>query len=455
MRSVNKIYKANKENYVIIEEYLKFKKAKKPNITIHGIRQITQSLEKLSHYLQKNTKHKSLRKASKEEMIDFFNKSITLSSWNNHGNNIIPFYRWLEDLDKHTRPSNMKWFESTNARAKQRNNDPHRKDKLLLTTDEYNQIMDYSKDFYGQNKAIWETYYLSGFRPEELTSMNIGDVREDEDNNVWVSCSNSKTYPREIPLPDYPENLIRYIGNHPRKNNKNAPLFFSFNGSRKLTRLNILRVEQRFRKIKIKLKLKPTLNIKSFRKTRATIYFASDDLKINNDTTIAKMMGWSPQTVYQRRQEYNLTNKDDLKNAICKKTMTSISYDTIKSKLDNYESKFEPKIKELEKKNKELEYELKETKKSLDTSREDLKNFKDDIRQKINELSDTKGKFYKNFIDRNINEIKNEDVKRKVKKGFQLYIKKIKNKTPREQIRIINEFIKQGNIPKELEEIDL
>lgn len=375
---IKKIFIANKENNNIIQDYLYYYKTKKPDCSENTIRSKKQALTKLADFLEHNTKHKSLVKASEKEMLDFFNnpKYVPRGSWNLIGINIIPFYRRLYNLDKHTRPDNMKWFETTSDRAKKRNIDPHRKDKLLITTEEFNKIMEYSNDFYGQNKAIWETYYLSGFRPEELTSMNIEDVREDKDNVIWISCPKSKTYPREIPLPEYPENLIRYIGNHPHKNIKKEPLWFAMKGSTKFERLAMQSIRERFRKMREKLKLKPTLNIKSFRKSRATIFFSSENPKINNDTNIGKYFGWSPSTVIYRREEYNLTNKEDLKKAICKKPKKSLYYDTIKSNLEKIQNEYEPIIKNQQKEIDDLKnklIELKEDYKKL--SEEAFKNF--------------------------------------------------------------------------------
>lgn len=341
MTKRKKTFTSNKENSKTIEEHITDYNSINRTLSPHVIRSKNQILRKLAHYLENNTNHKSLRKATKEDLKKFFttDKYVKDGSHNLTGSVLIPFFRFVYEIDDvHLRPPNMGWFRTISKRAKLRNNDTHRKDKLLLTPYEYKKIIEYSKDFYGQNKAIWEIYYLSGFRPEELTSMNIEDVKEDKnDNIVWVSCPNSKTCPRPIPLSEYPENLIRYLGNHPKRNDKKAPLFFNIQGSTKLQRLRIQQIERRFRQMREKLKLKPTLVIKSFRKTRATIMFNSDDPMINNDTTICKYMGWSPTTVVLRRLEYNLTDFEDLKKAICKKPMISKSYDRIEAEKNEIE----------------------------------------------------------------------------------------------------------------------
>jgi len=455
MTENKKIFITNDRNKAIIDEYLNYYKAKRPKASKHTIRGKRQTLEHLSDYLQKHTKHKSLKKASEQDMINFFNNPnyVTEGSYNLFGNNLLPFYRWIFDMDRFTRPSNMKWFERTSEITKRKFSDPHRKEKLLIYTDEYEKIMNFSKDIFGQNKALWETYYLSGFRPEEVPSMNIGDVREDEDHIVWVSCPKSKTYPREIPLHHYPENLIRYIGNHPLRNNKKNPLFFNVKGTTKLQRLDVSSVERRFRDIRTKLKLKPTLKVKSFRKTRATKLFSSDDPKINNDTHIGKYMGWQPSVVIFRRQEYNLTNKEDLKAVIKDRPKTSLMYDTIKGNLEEIENKYLPIIKKLEKENKDIKGKYKELKEVSDENREAYANLKDEINKKLEEISNPNSEFYENLFGRIIGDIPNEEIKALVKKGFPEYLEIIKGKSVEERLKIADDWIKKGKIPKELDEM--
>ena len=389
---VKKTFISNKQNNTLLEKYIIYYKAKKPDSSKHTIRSKKQALTKLADFLENNTKHKSLKNPSEEEMIKFFNNSkyVPNGSHNLMGLHIIPFYRWINNLDKHTRPNNMKWFETSSKRTKLKNNDPHRKDKLLITTEDYEKIINNSNDTYNQWKAIWETYWLSGFRPEELTSMNIEDVKEDKDHIVEVSCPKSKTYPRTIPLTEYPYNLMQYLGNHPKKNNKTAPLWFITKGATKLQKLDISSIQHKFRELKNTLNLKPTLTIKSFRKTRATILFSDKEI---TDKKIGQFMGWQPSTVIFRRQEYELSNTEDLKKVICKKPIIPKSFDSINKDLTQLENKYIPiikkqdkKIKEQEKEIKKLNNNLKENKEILATNREDFKIKINDMNEKIHNL---------------------------------------------------------------------
>lgn len=372
MKGFKKIFKANESNSDLIEKYLSFYKIKKPEASKHTIRSKRQALEKLSHYLENNTEHKSLDKAIEKDMLNFFGNDeyVTIGSRNQIGIHIIPFYRWKLGLYKKERPPNMRWFETTSKQAKKRNKDPHRKEKLYITAEDYEKMTNYSKDVYNQNRAIWETYYISGFRPEELQSMSIEDVIINNDNSVNVVCPKSKTNPRNITLVIYPDNLIRYIGNHPQRKNKKAPLWFHLTSSNKLNQLSMEAIRRRFRDMRKDLGLKNTITIKSFRKTRASKFFQSDNKKINDNSFIAWYMGWDEHTVVERRKEYNLIDNEDFKKAIIKEPMIPKDYDRLEKDLETYDSKYKPKLDKQEKRIKDLEKRLKQTNNVLEDNRD-------------------------------------------------------------------------------------
>jgi len=457
MKSNRVFWEANDEDQKIINEYTRYKKLKQPDVSHNTIRSIDQTLRILSNFSIKFLNNKPIKTLDREDLMKFFenNKYGNKPSRNLYGSYIIPFYRWIEDLDKHSRPSNMKWFENSSSHKNKINRDENRKKKLFITSEAYNKIINYCEDIYGQNKAMWETYYLSGFRPEELQSMFIEDVTEDKNNIVEVHCPKSKTFPRPVPLPEYPENLIRYIGNHPQKNNKNAPLWFTPKKSNKLTPLTMSAIQRRWRRIRKDLKLEPTLVIKSFRKTRASIMFNHPDPEINNDSNIAKYIGWEVSSVPSRRAEYNLTDYDDLKKAICKKQHTSKSYTTIEKENKTLKDKYEPIIKGLKTKLNDTDKQLANLKSVSDENRDnyiELLNENKNIKQllvnninafkkikQINEEADKKQTdilltyFY--FADpENIKDIKSVYKKHKKNndlKGFQ-----------KESLKLINKYIK-------------
>ena len=182
-------------------------------------------------------------------------------------------------------------------------------------------------DQYGQSNAIWETLYLSGIRPTELLSMKIEDVKT-ENGITSISVPESKTFPRTIPLPEAPRYLLQYKENHPRRDNKKAWLWFPFKNTTidKPLQYDNLKNE-RFSKMIKDLGLKPTLNLKSFRKTRATLIFNSKKLQL---IEIAKIMGWTTETVVKRQEEYMLTNNDEIIKKYCTETYTEPTQSQLK-----------------------------------------------------------------------------------------------------------------------------
>ena len=87
-------------------------------------------------------------------------------------------------------------------------------------------MLTWGKDIHGQTNAIWETYYLSGVRPEELPQLQMKHIIKDNNGIISIKFIDSKSMAREIPLPQTPYKLLEYIEMHPQKNNKEAPLFF-------------------------------------------------------------------------------------------------------------------------------------------------------------------------------------------------------------------------------------
>ena len=315
------------DNIKTIENYLKFKKIENPEISDRTIRNIKETLKKLANTI----KTKNFIDVNTETMQNFF-ESISGESYRSrdtYGMHIIPFYRWLHNLDKNTRPDNMKWFKTIPQKTIRRKKDIHNKKSFFITPEEYEKILTWSNDQYGQINAIWETYYLSGIRPEELPSMKLKDI-EIKDGITTVIVTNSKTTQRKIPLPHTPFKLLEYLENHPQKYNKDAYLWFSFKNTYNNKPLAIDSIRLRFRTMKTALKLKSTLNLKSFRKTRATIVFATQHIHNLTLKEIGQLFGWTPKTTVERQEEYNLTDQEDIIKKYCNESYIEPTHKQLK-----------------------------------------------------------------------------------------------------------------------------
>jgi len=316
---VKAIFKPSEENNKIIDEYIEYYKAQ--NTSVKSTRNIETSLKALAHSLDK----KSLKNATEEDLIKFFKTLTHPSTRAIRANHIIPFYRKIFNIPYHTknRPSNMYWFKFPTKQEKRRSIDPNAKEKYLIEPEQYQKMLTWNHDRYGQTNALWETYYFTGARPSEIPKIKVGDVKTDSDGIVTIMLTDSKSQPREAPCPFTPHKLLEYIENHPYKDNPNAFLWFPLNRPSKNKCIDSNTVRERFSKMKKDLKLKPTLKVKSFRKTRATAVFTENKL---NDSDIGKIFGWEPHTVIMRRQQYDLTNIDDLKAKYCKPSKSQPSY---------------------------------------------------------------------------------------------------------------------------------
>jgi hypothetical protein len=215
----------------------------------------------------------------------------------------------------------MAWFCFTSANTKRRNKDLKAKEKYFITPEDYKKMIDYCTDQYGRNKAIIETYYLIGPRPDEPSNLKIKDVETRNDGITAISV-NGKTGARTVGFPKTPYNLLQYLENHPNKNNKEASLFFPFKNKDKFLDIDNIRTEI-FKKMIHDLKnqgVKQTYNLKSFRKTRATIVFENQHTLGLTFKQIGDIFGWTEDQVPKRQAEYLLTDEEETLKKYCTET---------------------------------------------------------------------------------------------------------------------------------------
>ncbi len=293
------------------------------------------------------TKDKPFGDVTEQETKGFIKKQKALGTRTSYGTRLIIFFRWLNKLKKRQRPKIMEWFEFPTAALIRRNKDPDVK-KFLIEDDEYDKI----QQNIGHDpkwSALFESLYLSGARPNEVNQMNVGDV--DIEENV-ITIRESKTIARKVPLPESPKMLIRWLEYHPKKDDKNAPLFPSDHHGHHANRMATTAINGKLSVIIRQTGIKSTLTPHCFRKTRATIMFSSRN-PIYDDSEIAKYFGWKAHTISDRREQYDLRNFDDLKEKIQGNIPKAETYDVIKHERDKYE-KMASKYKSLESNNKHL-----------------------------------------------------------------------------------------------------
>lgn len=345
------------ENKLIIDKYISLREDKDKSLgTLDNDRF---AIERLAVFLNKN-----LAEATEQDLRNYFKTVKAKSTKNLFGIQVIMFYRWLFKLEGKKRPENMIWFEFITQDQKDRKSDPEGVKKFFITPEEYKNILEACRDKYGMWEAIFETYYLSGARLSEVQSMTIEDVKIKNDN-VSVRLRNSKSKPRDVPLCKYPELLIRWLGNHPDRNNKKAPLWICLANKSFGTKITPRGISGKLWLLKKGIDIKESISMHCFRKTRATIMFnerSKDGGLVYSDSHLALFFGWKPHTVVERRQQYDLTTQEDLKNLIFENNNSTIeTYDIIKQQKERLENEYQKKM---EKATKEID-ELKDTVETL------------------------------------------------------------------------------------------
>jgi integrase len=331
-----KPYEFSEANNQIIKEFIKFKKAQKGNtISPRSLGNIEQHLRKLSDFAGT----RNLKELTDKEIQDFFNSidSEKYTSRDTYATTYIQFYRWVFKLPRKNMPLNMAFFYFTSAKTKRKNRDPEARKKFFITSEEYKKMIEYCTDQYGRNKAIIETYFLIGMRPEELPQLQIKHIETRKDGITLCHIPFSKTFPRVVGFPETPFNLLQFIENHPNKNDKEAYLFFPFRNPNKKEPLEIDNIRhEMFQKMRNDLKdqgVKQTLTLKSFRKTRATIVFENQHRTGLTLKQIGNIFGWTENEVAKRQAEYLLTDNEDTIKKYCTENYVEPTQQQLKKEL--------------------------------------------------------------------------------------------------------------------------
>ncbi|PNX47197.1 MAG: hypothetical protein BV457_06170 [Thermoplasmata archaeon M9B1D] len=352
----------SKENQKILTEFKEYRKKQVNNKGNKNSQKTLLSdkycLEKFANFLG----NKSLKEVTKKDLKEFLDQNIDFSGYNLLGGKLKVFYRWIDDINGveigiRECPKIMKWWR---AKINKTKDSKKLKEEELISDEEYGQILNAcTRDRFGMWEAMWETFWLSGARLGEVASMKIKDVTS-KDGNCTIYVPTSKTESREIPLPEYPFRLERWVNNHPHREEKDTPLWVSLasnNFGEPLVKDSIAMI---FWKLKKRIGVKDTISVHNFRKTRATKMFSArskDGGLIYSDKQIALFFGWSPLTVSQRRKEYDLSGVDELKKTVFGNSEThEEGYDIQKKKYEKMKDDYETRMAKMEKRMKEMQH---------------------------------------------------------------------------------------------------
>lgn len=332
----------SKENERTIDRYTDFRMNVK-KLSSHTAKLDKQILRKLAHLLDE----KPFQDATVEDLQNFFKQIENHGTYDTAGTKIKVFYRWLLGLNKKETPEVMKWFEYTPFQVKQRNKDPNFHKKHFITKDDYQRILNAS--YNDSERALWETYYLSGGRRKEIANMKIGDV-DIHQGKVEITLYDSKTIPRNVPLPEPSPYLTQLLSTHPEKDNPKARLWLSFSGRNYGEPIHKSSINQRLTRVTKRAGINKPITPHDFRRTRATIYFSDVNEKGYHrwdDKEVSMIFGWTLQTTVQRRNEYDLTGYDNLKEKIFKSSGEVKTYKELQIENKELKTKHQSEMSEL------------------------------------------------------------------------------------------------------------
>ena len=367
----DEIKSLGEHNFNLIKKYIDYKKSiSRTKFSPNTQRTIYQITKKFALFIDK-----PLDKATQQDGLDYFNPDnvkMKRTSRDSYIGHLKAFYKWLDKPD-------IILAKKRTRKEKREEKDIKAKDKYFITIMEYHKIINWRTDKFNQIPALWECLYKSGARPDEVLQMRLQDFYKDEHNRWTVDLIKSKTYPRNIPV-EQPREMIRYINNHPKKNDKNAPLWFVLKSTITIKPLTYNDLEKRFRVMRKEIPLKETHTLKSFRKTRATILFNHPDSKVREHTP--ELMGWADElTALERRKEYDLTSFEELKTAICGETEIIKDYDELEKENIEFSQK-------LEKENEHLRLEIDDLRSKVENRDKRLKKKDEENEARFKKLED-------------------------------------------------------------------
>jgi len=252
--------------------------------------------------------------------VNRFNKKST------QGNNIRPVEQMLrnigKDYSKITLQDVLKWLGRISPvsaevyktpicrffkqfKMDELANDIPRNNKILgeqtkgeesvLTPDEIDKVIESPRQL--MDRALNETYIVTGARKNEIVNLNVGDIKVEPDV-VFVNIRTSKTNVRKIPIvPNeenptarYPKYLIQWL--RYRKGKPNDPLFISPDGNRIKEHM----VADKYRWINRNLDLDKRVTTHIYRHTAATY-----DGAYLNESMMCQKYGWTLGSTMVRR----------------------------------------------------------------------------------------------------------------------------------------------------------
>lgn len=244
---------------------------------------------------------KPFEKMMKEDITNFFTeKEYSKSTRVSFKAAFKQFFRWLYGLPVGQYPECVSWIKLKRVKSKLTKSD-------LVTEEETKRMIACAQN--PRDPAIVSVLLESTFRPSEFLSMNVGDV-EEKHYGFYVSCRDSKTVLRGVPLVWSSRYLGKWLNHHPYKDNPDAPLWISISNYSFGKRLVINSLTGLVKRIAIRAGVKKRVYPYLFRHSGAT-NLAVDDF---HEAKMRRYCGWSPTSTMPAR--YIHLAGSDVENSI-------------------------------------------------------------------------------------------------------------------------------------------
>lgn len=218
---------------------------------------------------------KKFKDMTKEDIENFVSSrgERQPKTWSTQGAYIKFFFKWLSGSDEY--PPNVKWIK-TSIKIKNR--------KLptdLLTKDEIKMMVEAADN--PMEKAFIMVLYESACRIGEILSLKLKDVTPDQYG--FTIMVNGKTGMRRIRLIESSPDIVMWINNHPKKQDRDSPFFIqlSNNNSQYGKEFNHTFATEIIKKLAKRSGIKKHVHPHLFRHSRLTILakdFTESELKI-------------------------------------------------------------------------------------------------------------------------------------------------------------------------------
>ena len=185
------------------------------------------------------------------------------------------FYRWIGDGEH---PDCVDWIDTTNKV------DSDKVHQDLLTEDDIITLLENCKN--KRDKAFISLLWETGARISEILDLNIGDI-EDRANGYKVKLV-GKTGQRRIPLVTSIPQLRTWIEEHPRREEKDAPLFINIGPVNTGQRLKYKSANKILKKVMERSDLQKPANPHHYRHSRATALASK-----MTESQLKVFFGWS------------------------------------------------------------------------------------------------------------------------------------------------------------------